>query len=98
MASLAAHERADLLFEIARRMGDERQQLVELHAAENGTPIRQTREEIGAAIRIFHGFGEESKRLFGRQIPVDAVPGLERHLALTMREPLGAVAAIVRYQ
>jgi lactaldehyde dehydrogenase len=97
MASLAAHERADLLFEIARRMSEEQDDLAELLAAENGKPIRQTREEIGAATRIFRGFGEEAKRIFGRQIPLDAVPGLERHLAFTMREPLGVVAAIVPF-
>ena len=78
-------------------MSEEQEHLSELLAAENGKPIRQTREEIAAAIRIFRGFGEESKRIFGRQIPLDAVPGLERHLALTMREPLGVVAAIVPF-
>jgi lactaldehyde dehydrogenase len=97
MRALAAHERAELLFEIARRMTTDQARLAELLAAENGKPIRQTREEIAAAIRIFRGFGEEAKRIFGRQVPLDAVPGLEHHLALTLREPLGVVAAIVPF-
>jgi len=96
-AALAAHERAALLFEVAAAMEGEREELARLLAAENGKPIRQTREEIGAAIRIFRGFAEEAKRIFGRQIPLDAVPGLERDLAFTMREPLGVVAAIVPF-
>jgi len=97
MAALPAHERAALLMRIAARIEAGAEGLARLLAAENGKPIRQTREEIAAAIRIFRGFAEESKRLFGRQIPLDAVPGLERHLAITLREPLGVVAAVVPF-
>ena len=46
---------------------------------------------------IFRGFAEESKRIFGRVMPVDAVPGQERHFAVTIRQPLGVVAAIVPF-
>jgi acyl-CoA reductase-like NAD-dependent aldehyde dehydrogenase len=68
-----------------------------LLAKENGKPIRQTTGEIEAAIRIFRGYAAEATRLFGRQIPLDAVPGLENHLAVTIREPLGVVAALVPF-
>src|SRR5215207_4630372 len=97
MAALAAHERAAMLFAIADRLSERAEEFSRLLAAENGKPIRQTREEVGAAVRIFHGFGEEAKRIFGRQIPLDAVPGLEAHFAVTVREPLGVVAAIVPF-
>lgn len=97
MAGLAAHERALLLFAIADRLAERSDGLARMLAAENGKPIRQTREELGAAVRIFRGFGEEAKRLFGRQIPLDAVPGLERHFAVTVRGPLGVVAAVVPF-
>jgi acyl-CoA reductase-like NAD-dependent aldehyde dehydrogenase len=97
MAAMPAHERAALLARIAQGIEDRLPELTRLLAAENGKPVAQTREEIKAAIRIFHGFGEEAKRIFGRQIPLDAVPGLERHLAITIREPVGVVAAIVPF-
>ncbi len=94
---LPAHERARILIEVAGRMEDDRNALAQLLARENGKPIRQTREEVGAAARIFRGFGEEAKRLFGRVMPMDAVPGMERHFAVTIRQPLGVVAAIVPF-
>jgi acyl-CoA reductase-like NAD-dependent aldehyde dehydrogenase len=97
MSDLAAHERAALLGDIADRIAGRADELALLLAAENGKPIRQTREELAAAIRIFRGFAAEATRVFGRQIPLDAVPGLERHLAVTFREPLGVVAAIVPF-
>jgi acyl-CoA reductase-like NAD-dependent aldehyde dehydrogenase len=97
MAAMPAHERAALLARIADGIAARSEELAGLLAAENGKPIRQTRGEVEAAIRIFRGSGEEAKRLFGRQIPLDAVPGLERNLAFTIREPLGVVAAIVPF-
>lgn len=97
MRRLPAHQRAAILSEISRRLVEEREALAVLLARENGKPIRQTREEVSAAARIFQGFAEEAKRIFGRAMPMDAVPGLERHVALTVREPVGVVAAIVPF-
>jgi lactaldehyde dehydrogenase len=97
MAAMPAHERAGLLGRVADRIEAELESLASLLAAENGKPIRQTRGEVEAAVRIFRGYAGEATRLFGRQIPLDAVPGLERHLAVTLREPLGVVAALVPF-
>jgi lactaldehyde dehydrogenase len=97
MAAMPAHARAEVLFRTADRMAAEQEELSRLLAEENGKPIRQTREEVGAAIRIVHGFGEEAKRLFGRQVPMDAVPGSERHVAFTIRQPIGVVFAVVPF-
>ncbi|GAA1893368.1 aldehyde dehydrogenase family protein [Asanoa iriomotensis] len=97
MASQPAHERARLLHDIADGIAAEQEQLAYLLAQENGKPITQTRGEVAAAIRIFNGLAGEATRVFGRQIPLDAVPGLEKHLAVTIREPLGVVAALVPF-
>lgn len=97
MRRLPAHERAAILSEVSRRVLEDREALATLLARENGKPIRQTREEVSAAARIFQGFAEEAKRIFGRSMPMDAVPGLERHVALTVREPVGVIAAIVPF-
>jgi acyl-CoA reductase-like NAD-dependent aldehyde dehydrogenase len=97
MRRMPAYRRSELLFRIAQAMEDEKESLSKLLARENGKPIRQTREEIGASIRIFRGFAEEAKRILGRVVPMDAAPGQERHFAVTIRQPLGVVAAIVPF-
>ncbi len=97
MRKLPAYKRSEILFRIADAMEANRAELSKLLAQENGKPIRQTREELGATIRIFRGFAEEAKRIFGRVVPMDAVPGQERHFAVTIRQPLGVVAAIVPF-
>lgn len=97
MSRLPAHERAAVLFRVADAIEQNLNSLGELLARENGKPIQQTRDEVRVTARIFRGFGEEAKRIFGRVLPMDAVPGQERHLAMTVRQPLGVVAAIVPF-
>jgi lactaldehyde dehydrogenase len=92
-----AHKRASVLFNTANAMEEKSEELARMLATENGKPIRQTREEIAAAVRIFRGFGEEAKRVFGRASSMDMVPGMERHFATTIRQPVGTVAAIIPF-
>jgi acyl-CoA reductase-like NAD-dependent aldehyde dehydrogenase len=97
MGSTPAHQRADILFQIADAIESNKSQLSELLAQENGKPILQTREELAATIRIIRGYAEQAKRILGRTVPMDAVPGQERNLAITIRQPVGVVAAIVPF-
>ncbi len=97
MGRLPAHERSAILFRIADAMEADKATLSELLARENGKPIKETRGEVAAAIRIYRGFAEEAKRILGKVVPMDAVPGQERNLAFTIRQPLGVVAAIIPF-
>lgn len=97
MRKCPAHERSAILLRIADAMEQNKAELSRLLAMENGKPIQQTREELGASIRIFRGFAEEAKRILGRVVPMDAVPGQEKHFAMTIRQPLGVVAAIIPF-
>lgn len=97
MRRLTANERFKILMRIAQGIEAGVPQLGKLLAQENGKPIGQTRAEVGVTASIFRGFAEETKRIFGRVMPVDAVSGQERHFAMTIRQPLGVVAAIVPF-
>ncbi|OGT27844.1 MAG: succinate-semialdehyde dehydrogenase [Gammaproteobacteria bacterium RBG_16_66_13] len=97
MGRLSAAERYDLLVKVANELTRRADELGRLLAEENGKPIGQTRAEVSVTGNIFRGFAEEAKRIFGRVMPVDAVHGQERHFAMTIRVPLGVVAAIVPF-
>ncbi len=97
MRKLTAFQRCEILLRIADAMQARVPELGKLLAQENGKPIIQTRAEVAVTASIFRGFAEESKRIFGRVMPVDAVRGQERHFAITIRQPLGVVAAIVPF-
>ena len=97
MRRLTALQRYEMLTRVALAIEAHAEELGRLLAAENGKPIQQTRAEVLVTASIFRGFAEESKRIFGRVMPVDAVRGNERHFAFTIRQPLGVVAAIVPF-
>jgi acyl-CoA reductase-like NAD-dependent aldehyde dehydrogenase len=97
MRRLTARQRYEILIRIADAIDARVPELGKLLAEENGKPIGQTRAEVAVTANIFRGFAEESKRIFGRVMPVDAVRGAERHFAMTIRQPLGVVAAIVPF-
>ena len=97
MRQMPAAERSAVLFRIAAEMQNQKEDLASLLARENGKPIRQTREELAAAIRIFQGFAEEAKRLVGKVVPMDAIPGQKTNFAFTIRQPVGVVVAIIPF-
>jgi len=97
MAATPAHKRQAMLLKLADLMEADTEELARLDASENGKPIAQTRGEVQAAIRIFRGYAGEATRILGRQFPMDAVPGLENNFAVTIREPLGLVAALIPF-
>ncbi len=97
MRRLTALQRYEILIRIAQAMEARVSELGHLLAQENGKPITQTRAEVAVTASIFRNFAEEAKRMFGRVMPVDAVRGNERHFAITIRQPLGVVAAIIPF-
>jgi len=97
MAALPAHQRYEILEAVARRIEANQTALGQLLCRENGKRIGETTSEVGVAARIFRGYAEEAKRIFGRSVPLDSIPGREKSLAVTMRQPLGVVVAIVPF-
>ena len=97
MAATPSRERAAVLQRAADAIQADHDALSRLLARENGKTLREVRAELDAAIRIFRGYAEEAKRVFGRATPLDSIPGQQGSLALTMRQPRGVVAAIVPF-
>jgi acyl-CoA reductase-like NAD-dependent aldehyde dehydrogenase len=92
-----AHERSAILMRVADRIEAEQDSLARGLVRENGKTLRETAGEIRAAIRIWRGYAEEAKRIFGKATPLDSVPGREGSLAITLRQPLGVIVAIVPF-
>ena len=97
MAAMPAHRRYEILEMVARRIEADQAGLGHLLCRENGKRISETTSEVGVAARIFRGYAEEAKRMFGRSVPLHSIPGREKSLAITSRYPLGVIAAIVPF-
>ena len=64
---------------------------------ETGKPVTQAEAEIGN-IRIgFEAFMEKAKHLYGNVIPAGTEAGQDKTIQLTVREPLGVMAAIIPF-
>ena len=81
LAAVPAHERCAILMRVADRIEAEHDALARLLVSENGKTHREIANEVRVAVRIWRGYAEEAKRLFGRSMPLDSIPGLEQSLA-----------------
>lgn len=88
---LSAHERADLLHEIARRIRAKTAKLAEALTLEGGKPLKENIDEMGWSAACFDYYAEMGRNLRGR-----VIPSIESsQLNMVLKEPYGVVAAIV---
>lgn len=97
MRALTRHQRAQILRQASLTFTQEREPLARCIALEGGKPIREARAEVDRAALTLQFSAEEASRLSGEEIPMDAAPGGRGRLAMTIREPLGVIAAITPF-
>jgi acyl-CoA reductase-like NAD-dependent aldehyde dehydrogenase len=91
------HERYEILMRFAELLRQHKSEIAEILTLENGKPLAQAESEVDTGVRLFTGFAEESKSLYGISAPLDAQPGLEKDIFFTRREPLGVMGAILPF-
>jgi acyl-CoA reductase-like NAD-dependent aldehyde dehydrogenase len=91
------HERYEILMRFADLLRKHKRELAEILTLENGKPLAQAESEVDTGVRLFTGFAEMSKSLYGISAPLDAQPGLEKDIFFTRREPLGVMGAILPF-
>ena len=97
MRNLPAHVRAGALLKIAGRLDARQDEIARMMTAESGKPIADARREVGRAVQTFTIASEEAKRIGGDVIPMDLTPGMDRHLSLLRRFPVGPVLGITPF-
>ena len=91
------HLRGRVLKALAARIRDDRETLARLIAREVGKPITDARIEVDRAATVYEYAADEIRHLGGESFPADAYPyppGNEHRLLITVRDPIGVVAAI----
>lgn len=97
MASMPAHERAEILEKLVSLIREKSEECARLIALEAAKPLKTARLEVERTIATYKFAAEEAKRIHGETIPMDAAPGGEDRIAYTIRQPLGVVAAITPF-
>ena len=87
---LAPGKRSEILFNVARVLRENLEELAQLETLNIGKPISDARDEIGLGARIFEFYAGGVTKFYGQTIPV-ARGGLD----FTLRQPMGVVACIV---
>ncbi len=97
MRRLPAHARADALRKIAGLLAARQEEVARTMTAESGKPIADARREAGRAVQTFTVAAEEATRIGGDMIPMDLTPGMDRHLSIVRRVPVGPVLGITPF-
>ncbi len=96
-AGLPAAERAAILDRVAADVHARREQFGRMISDENGKPYKQALMEADRCVQTLIFSAAEARTLSGRGIPLDAHPAGVGHLGLTVRVPVGVVAAITPF-
>ena len=94
MASTPAYERYTILRKAADMLTERQEEHARIITLEEGKTLAEARTEVSRAIQTMTLSAEESKRIHGETVPLDAAPGLRSQFGFTVRVPCGVVAAI----
>lgn len=94
LAALPAFVRSGALEHVARRLGEERDDLAETITAESGKPIRWARVEVQRTLLNFQRAAEEAKRFSGEIVRLDTDPIGAGRVGWVRRFPRGPVLGI----
>ncbi len=97
MRAMTRARRAEILYDVRRRLLEESEHFARVIASESGKPLREARLEVqrGASTLLFSA--NEALSLAGEEVPMDAAAHGAGRMAMVVREPLGVIAAITPF-
>ncbi len=97
MAALSLYERAQILDRLRALVARDAEELARTIASEAGKTIKESRTEVERAQQTLLASADAARSLHGEAIPMDAAPAGKGRWAVTVREPVGIVAAITPF-
>jgi acyl-CoA reductase-like NAD-dependent aldehyde dehydrogenase len=97
MRALTRAQRATILRRVAELFEQQREELALTITRESGKPIREGRLEAERARQTLLHSAEAAHALTGEEVALDAAPHGARMMAMTVRDPLGVIAAITPF-
>ena len=97
MREMTLDARSTILRKAGDRMESRRDEVALAVSSETGKPIREARLEVDRAVTTLLVSAEEAHRLCGEVVPMDAAAAGKGRWAMTVREPVGIVAAITPF-
>jgi acyl-CoA reductase-like NAD-dependent aldehyde dehydrogenase len=97
MRETTLDERSTILRRAHDKLLERKEEMALAVSSETGKPIKEARNEVDRAAMTLLFSAEEAHRLCGEVVPMDAAPAGKGRWAMTIREPLGVVAAITPF-
>lgn len=97
ITEMSAHKISEKLYSIFENLKKEKEEFAKIITQETGKPIKQSIGEMDRSIDTLKLSAEESKRIYGETVPIDAGLGGKGFFAFTQKIPLGVVAAITPF-
>jgi acyl-CoA reductase-like NAD-dependent aldehyde dehydrogenase len=97
MREMTLDERSTILRHAYDKLLERRDDMALAVSSETGKPIKEARIEVERAAITLLFAAEEAHRLHGEVVPMDASPSGKGRWAMTVREPLGVIAAITPF-
>jgi lactaldehyde dehydrogenase len=94
MKEMSSRKLSRIMYDIHQELKEKHQELSKLISLETGKPIRDSRVEMDRSLQTLLMAAEESKRIYGETIPMDAAIAGRTAFGFTIKIPLGVVAAI----
>ena len=82
-------DRAKVIHKIAASLREQTDAIATIMTTEQGKPLAEARNEVGATAELFDWLAEESRRIYGRMVP----SRFADTRVLVVHEPVGPVAA-----
>lgn len=97
LTEMSARKVSEKLYDAFENLKNEKKEFAKIITQETGKPIKQSLGEMERSIDTLKLSAEESKRIYGETVPLDAGLGGKGFFAFTERIPLGVVAAITPF-
>jgi acyl-CoA reductase-like NAD-dependent aldehyde dehydrogenase len=97
LRELTNAERAEILRRARLLLLARQEEMAQVIASESGKPLREARMEAERASHTLLFSSEEASRLAGEVVPMDALQAGKGRMAMTLRVPLGVIAAITPF-
>ncbi len=97
MRELTLDQRSSILRKAYYRLIEQREEMAVAISSECGKPLKEARTEVDRGAQTLLFSSEEAHRLAGEVVPMEASPGGKGRWAMTLREPLGVIAAITPF-
>lgn len=97
MHEMSARKISRILYDIYEDVSKASDKLAELITLETGKVLRDSKNEMQRSLLTLQLASEESKRIYGETIPMDAGIGGRTTLGFTIKIPIGVVSAITPF-